>query len=294
MEMQRSTRAAVLSVACALASSFLTPFHADASTIRHDRADAEYRALAAQFPSVGTNVGSHFCSGTLIGPGAVLTAAHCGAPTRVTVGGASYSVSNRIVHPDYTGNVLNGYDFQILELATPVSNVTPAPLYAGRDEVGQLVYSVGFGSSGNGLDGVTGSSGTKRAFTNVIDVTGSIYGNSNAEVLLMDFDNPDDPADNRFGTATATHLEGQVTGGDSGGGLFIEVDDIFYLAGVTSFSLDFPGDDGITGNYGDQSGYARVSGSLDFFMPYVPEPSTGLCTIGVLGVSLLRRRRPAA
>ena len=291
--MHQSIRAAVVGVVCAAA--FVTAGRqADASTIRHDRTHTEYRDLAALFPAVGTATGSHYCSGTLIAPDVFLTAAHCPSPTTVRVGGGSYAVAERIVHPDYTGSVLGGFDFQILKLAAPVLNVTPAPLYTGRDEVGSRVVSVGFGGGGTGLTGATSGVGTKRAFTNIVDVTGSIYGNSNSEVLLMDFDQPGDTSVSRWGSTIPTDLEGQVAGGDSGGGLFIEIDDVFHLAGVTSFSMDFPGEDGIAGNYGDQSGYSRVSGSLDFIAAHVPEPSMGMAAGVLLGMSLLRRRRIGA
>ena len=50
--------------------------------------------------------------------------------------------------------------------------------------------------------------------------------------------------------------------GDSGGGMFIDVDGIDYLAGVTSFGLAFDGD--LDADYGDMGGYIRTSHFVDW------------------------------
>ena len=56
-----------------------------------------------------------------------------------------------------------------------------------------------------------------------------------SRVLLSDFDNPNNASDSSWGSSTPLPLEYLIAGGDSGGGLFINVDGIDLLAGVHSF-----------------------------------------------------------
>ena len=81
--------------------------------------------------------GQGFCSGTLIDSKHVLTTAHCadGAkfyPDYFVVGGYSYTVSQRLVHPSWTSSLSgtdSANDIAVLELSQSVSGVTPTPIY---------------------------------------------------------------------------------------------------------------------------------------------------------------------
>lgn len=53
---------------------------------------------------------------------------------------------------------------------------------------------------------------------------------------MMDFDAPGDPSLNVLGSAEALPLEFAFTGGDSGGGVFIQSNGEFRLAAVISIS----------------------------------------------------------
>ncbi len=130
---------------------------------------------------VSDTVGLTLCSGALVGPRAVLTAGHCnftkitarfgadvGAPERKVV------VTRTVQHPKYTA-MGAPYDFALLELETPVTDVAPLALRTAplsQADVGKtIIRHVGFGVS----DEAAGSgAGKKRTvsypITKVTDV----------------------------------------------------------------------------------------------------------------------------
>ncbi|MBI3186104.1 MAG: trypsin-like serine protease [Myxococcales bacterium] len=119
---------------------------------------------------VAISVGSSdvFCTGTLIAPKTVLTAAHCvysfgtGYPYYVLFGTYSYSPTATIQvveqkeHPSYNGNA---HDVGVLRLAQAVTTVTPIevnPTPLSYSDVGKTIRHVGFGvtnaaGSGGGI-----------------------------------------------------------------------------------------------------------------------------------------------
>ncbi len=280
------------------------------STIRDvGTTDAGYQTLAsfAQFQSVGlltSGVGN--CSGTLITGFHVLTAAHCiGSSLNFNIGGNSYGASSsNIFGNTWSGNTLAGTDIAVIRLSAYVPGIIPANLYTGTDEIGMLGFSVGFGRTGTGLTGDTLASGTKRAFDNAIDGTLATIARAgdtinSANILVADFDNPVNTAESSMGTNTAFNFEGNVAPGDSGGGLFVEVDSSWFLAGVTTFrdancfydntSTDCTFDS----DYGDISGWTRVSSFGTFIAAAVVPipPAIWLFTSGLLGLIGIAKKR---
>ena len=251
-------------------------------------------AAQAWYPGVGQVTWnesgfSDSASATYIGGGWLLTAAHVADGTNYTgagisnfhflLNGSTYTADASVVGKFFVSpgwqssnrNLNAGQDIGLVRL-TSSPNVPPANLYSQSDELGRVGTVVGYGYGGRGSAGYNSfTPDLKRAGNNTLDVFGGAANVAaySSNLVFLDFDNPNSAADSSWGSSTPLPYEFLPTLGDSGGGLFINVNGIDYLAGVDSVGASV---DGFTNSdYGDMAGFTRVSQ----FIPWI-QSVTGL------------------
>jgi len=121
-------------------------------------------ARSGEYESVGALVGRFLCSGTLIGPRIMLTAAHCidasaSAPAAraifgLTVGGGQeIGATDAVIHPSYAADGRNGADIALVRLSTPLPNAPLALAPEAWIDAAAIGRIVGFGKSEDNASG---------------------------------------------------------------------------------------------------------------------------------------------
>lgn len=198
-----------------------------------DNGDPSVVAIFAHAP--GATSGS-LCTGTVISPTAVLTAAHCVAPSTVGTGqvfevitGTTLSLSNALKVASTTydkafnpNKLTAGHDIGIVKLASPTT-LKPIPFNKtalSSSIVGKSVRLVGYGSNTHSNTGA----GTKRTVTTTVSALNS---------LLI-----------KIGSSSK-----QTCHGDSGGPALMTINGVETVVGVTSYGTDSSTQVCINGGY---------------------------------------------
>ena len=164
-------------------------------------------------------------------------------------------------------------DLAVIRLSDPVDDLTPArraslDSMAGLSDIGQIVVTVGSGSSGNGLTGAAFPGTLERAGANVIDAIARTDGFGNFvpdnRYLAIDMDHPRSFASNVIGSPFPLDFEFITAPGDSGGPWYtMRPNGDLHVVGVTSYGVDWNRNT-LQSDYGDVSVAARLVGYEDW------------------------------
>jgi len=213
------------------------------------------------------NIAGAFCSGTLIGPRHVLTAAHC-VDGLLDIRAMGYddfefvigthifdstgtweraSISSTESHPTWGSADTQG-DIAILELGRSVETTSPALLSYDTPDSSWSDTQITYVGWGNTDDSEADTSGTKRT----VDVP--FYALYEDSILSY------------------SDVGRNVCYGDSGGAAFVAGSDgAFRLAGVNSFIFNVDGGAPSCGEAGAAGGAARVDLYIDWIMDVMGE-----------------------
>ena len=233
-----------------------TPPDSPSNRVDPNTPDSDFAGVGSLRIKRGSSTST--CTATAISPTHVVTAAHCldnnndgvidavaaDVTFNVNMSGSTttYAItgSQLYVHPDWTGfnkPSIND-DLGIVELSSEFPS--DVPIYALNDVPFDDVvtaYFVGYGRSGNGIDGYTTSTSStvKRWGMNDIDYFFTDDEGSGArETFQFDFDFPDAP------DSLGNDRETTLGSGDSGGPSFIEDGNGgFKLFGINTYTTQF-------------------------------------------------------
>ena len=258
---------------CVLCSSFISINSLETNgIIRHDTSLDEYRKIGndAKFECVGrysnSKESNDYATGVLVAPFWVLTAAHFVEGSSAWYFGGTYYKTQQIIrHPTKLNQLpidrpaqFDGVDLAMIKLDRPVLNVKPAMIIEGQAEIGMIITKIGYGYLGDGIAGMKSPRVQERlgGFNTIDHIGGKINGiDLSPSVFVCDFDSPEIDASNLLGSPTPLEFEIGGSKGDSGGGVFVEVDGQWQLVGIVSGALNREI------KYGSLMAFASVPGS---------------------------------
>ncbi|XP_052891107.1 serine protease 27-like [Anopheles moucheti] len=222
------------------------------------------------------------CGGTILSQNAVLTAAHCVMTTNgiiarkrviVQVGRNRLGVATKrveeheafelIVHPGYNGNDFQ-HDIALIKLATDITYtnyIQPICLWNRGEDLHTIIGSWGT-VIGFGLDENDTVSQTLRE-ASVLVVSHIACIESNREVFSHALTSNMLCAGNRDGISACN--------GDSGGGLFFNYNDVWFIRGMVSFTK--PRQHGNNCDPKEYTAFTDVAKYLKWIEQHIPETS---------------------
>lgn len=286
-----------------LAAALIAPAHAviilDSAYDEVGYAEAEALAAEPQFAAIfafcaAVGEGCGNASGTWIGNddkhGYILTAAHnygegfdADAYVYRSRAGKYYKASAVVMHPNYVRVVADeeqneaslGFDVAIVTLTEPVTDAGEQPLlYTGEAELGETLTYVGFGSRGSAGAGqnenepageiAAAAEGVVEEVSALsLSAAGGADGNHMKVFLPKEDGSVESPFSGETGIAPVSRHAGLLGSGDSGGSAWVEIDGVWAIAGVN-------GNGSGNAQYGDTSGFARVSGHIPWITGIFP------------------------
>lgn len=291
-----------------------TPYNSATQTGRLDTL-----GMDSPFSGVGSIYGG---TGSLIDSTHVLTAAHLfgsnfskTADVAFDLNGVGYQASRVDVHPQYPNTIQPDdlYDIAVVTLRDPVPiTIKTYGLYNSPLMLGTTLTLVGYGQTGDGVNGYGSYPGGRRVGRNNLDAyllpggTFSETSQNDAHTYGFDFDGPN-ATTSVFGDAgqpgnltLGNNVETTVGTGDSGGPAFIFVNGEYQIAALNNFTFDLnsPTDKShpTAGHFGSGGGGAIVSAYSGFISNAIsPTPEPGSVPVFGVGAAFvlaaLRRTR---
>lgn len=257
---------------------------------------------------VWLNIGGSICSGAVVNPTQVLTAAHCmnGASPVVNLISDTNSLialtsTSYVVDPDYT-DFSSGADLAVVNLSSAVPLYTTIySLFAGAYGSGSMVTLAGFGYTGTGDTGETSFDLVRRWGHNSYEADGSLLGIS-TKIIVGDFDNGLEAQNVLTGSSLGYDDEVDIGHGDSGGptfynGQIIGIHDIIECwadqHGFCTVPPSVFASNGPNSFYGELFGDTSVQGNAEWLETVItPEPATGLLlSLTMIPILALKARR---